>query len=199
MAQFQSGFQKYFLLIGVTGIFGVHYGMSRAHNYTQLQTQEREIAAQFKKFKIYKDGVRLPDIRVAGPRGEVVQLADTGGDYMVLNVWASWCTPCVKELPALKSLDKFLRREGNWRVVAVSIDTAQNLDKMARFTARLGVEDIANYNDYNLELQKIMNVRKLPTTFIISGSGDILYEIQGEAVWHNRETLNFLDLVAKVR
>lgn len=199
MAQFQGSFQKYFLLIGAAGIFGVHYGMSRAHAYHQLQNQEREVAKVFKSFKRFDDGVKIPAIRVAAPNGKAIDLSDTDGKYTVLNVWATWCTPCVKELPALASLNKFLKRKGGWRVIAVSIDSKQNIEKMFKFTKRLQAGHIANYYDYNLELQKVLNVTRLPTTFIISDNGDILYEVQGEARWYDKEILSFLELTKKVR
>lgn len=199
MAQFQSGFQKYLLLIGAVGIFGVHYGMSRAHTYYELQNQEREVARQFRSFKHFENGVKLPRIHVAGPTGSVVDLSNTEEKYTVLNVWATWCAPCVKELPALKSLELFLRRKGGWRVIAVSIDSKQNIKKMFGFTKKLGVSKIANYYDHNLELQKVLNVSRLPTTFIINADGDILYEIQGEARWYDLEILSFLELVKKIK
>lgn len=199
MAQFQSGFQKYFLLIGAVSIFGVHYGMSMAHAYFELQNQEREVARQFKSFKRFENGVKIPSVNVAGPSGNIVDLSNTEENYTVLNVWATWCTPCVKELPALKSLDLFLRRKGEWRVIAVSIDSKDNIDKMFKFTKRLGVGNIANYFDHNLELQKVLNITSLPTTYIINSDGDILYEIKGEARWYDLEILSFLELVKKVR
>ncbi len=199
MAEFQSGFQKYFILIGVAGIFGVHYGMSRAHSYHKLQNQERDVAGLFKSFKRLDGGTKMPEIRVVSPSGTVVDLSNTGGDYVVLNVWATWCAPCVKELPALQSLDLFLNRKGGWKVMAVSIDSEQNLKKMFGFTKRLGVSSLANYNDHNLELQKVMNVTRLPTTFIVGANGSLLYEIQGEARWYDVKILSFLELVKKVR
>lgn len=199
MAQFQSGFQKYFLLIGAVGVFGVHYGMSRAHTYYELQNQEREVARQFKSFRRFDNGVKFPKINVAGPDGRVVDLSDTEEKYTVLNVWATWCAPCVKELPALKSLELFLRRKTGWRVIAVSMDSKENIEKMFQFTKKLGVSSIANYYDYNFELQKVLNVTRLPTTYIINADGDILYEIQGEARWYDLEILSFLELTKKIR
>lgn len=199
MAQFQSGFQKYFLLVGAVGIFGAHYGMSRAHNYFELQNQEREVAKQFKSFRNFDNGLKMPNVQVAGPRGDIIDLSNTDEKFTVLNVWATWCAPCVQELPSLKSLDITLRRKGGWRVIAVSIDSKKNIDKMFKFTKKLGVGSIANYFDHNNELQKVFNVKKLPATYIINADGDILYEIQGDARWYDKEILSFLDLVKLVR
>ncbi len=200
LVMYQTGFQKYLVLIGVVSVFVIHYCAGWIQSYYKLEKQERDVRAYFKSFKIYEDDVYFPSVRVAGPDGGIVDLSWTGWNYTILNVWATWCAPCVSELPSLKALDDYLEQHGNgWQVIAVSIDSRQNIPKVAAFTEKLGVGRIASYHDYNYELQKAFNVSRLPTTFIINRWGRILYEIQGDAPWVDKDIRDFLETVQKVK
>lgn len=168
------------------------------HNTNKLAITEQNMASHFKKFKTYEQDIYLPSTKIAGPNGKIIDLKKNDGKYTVLNIWATWCTPCVKELPSLKKLNKALPYNSGWRIIAVSIDAKNNLKKLTTHTKRYNVEKIANYYDYNLELQKNVNIKNLPMTLIISKSGKILYEIYGEANWQDKEIIAFLNLVEKV-
>ena len=199
MADIPKRYLERFLFWGsFVAIFMVLKFVLWIHNTNKLATAEHRIAPYFKTFNIYEKDVYLPSVKVAGPDGKAVDLTKNNGRYTVLNIWATWCTPCIKELPALKKLNDALRADGKWRVVAVSIDTNNNLEKLSVFTKRYGVAKIANYHDYNLELQKNINIKNLPMTLIIGKSGRILYEIYGDAPWDTPEIAGFLDLVRKV-
>ena len=168
------------------------------NNHHKIQKAEERISHHFKEFRTYKKDFFLPSIKVAAPNGDVIDLKNNHRTYTILNIWATWCTPCIKELPSLKKLNELLSYDSGWRIIAVSIDTKENLEKLATFTTRYKVEDIANYHDYNLELQKNINIKKLPMTFIINKSGKVLYKIHGDALWQDKEIIDFLNLVKKV-
>ncbi len=103
-------------------------------------------------------------------------------------------------MPSLKKLDQKLGYRGSdWQVRAVSIDSADNIDKVAAFVKRYNVRDVAAYHDIQYNLQKEINISKLPTTYLVKPSGEIMYEIQGEAVWHDLQIIEFLELVSKAR
>ncbi len=193
-------FERFFMLAGFIFVTLILLGAFWINNKKKLEVEEVNFAAKFKEFKTYKGGdYYLPSsIKILGPAGDFVSIRKFGGKYTILNIWATWCAPCVKELPSLGRLAQILPYESGWRVMAVSVDTKKNLPKVALFAKRYGVENIANYNDYNMELQKSINVHKLPMTLIINRSGRILYEMHGAALWHDKGVIDFLDLVRKV-
>ncbi len=192
-------FERFFLLAGFISIILFILGAFWIYNENKLSIAEVSFAAKFKDFKIYRDSkYYFPAVKILGPEGDFVSIKKFGSEYIVLNIWATWCAPCVKELPSLHKLSQLLPYDSDWKVIAVSIDNKKNLPKLARFTKHYGVENIANYNDYNLELQKNINVSKLPMTLIINKSGRILYEMHGAAIWHDRAVVEFLDLIRKV-
>lgn len=193
-----SYFQKYFLVGGLACVAVVAWVVSNIYDHSLLKQMEPEIAPHFKTFKIYETPKKLPSIRVAGPSGEIENLKDNGGQFTILNVWATWCAPCVKELASFKKLDNLLTYDKGWRIVAVSIDSLENLPKVAQFTAQYDIVSFAGYNDVNFELQNAISVKKLPMTLILTPSNKVLYEIYGEAFWHEPQVLEFLKRVRDV-
>ncbi len=190
--------ERYFLPAGLIFVFFVSWAVFNIHNYTKLKQFEIEITSKFKILKINEDPVYIPDMEIAGPAGDIIKLSDNNDKYTVMNIWATWCAPCVKELASLRRLSEVLPYDSGWRVIAISIDSEESLPKVAEFTAKYKVEDIANYYDYSGALQKAVNIEKLPMTLLIDNRGRILYEVYGDAFWHDKEIVDFLKLIRKV-
>ena len=179
-------------------VIAMFYTGANIYNRNKLDRLEVEIVSEFKNFKIYEEDKYLPSIKVASPDGNIVDLSKLKGKYTILNVWATWCGPCVKELGSLRLLSESFSYDGKWRVIAVSVDSKKNLDQVMKYTRHYKVENIANYFDYNLDLQNNFSVSKLPMTLVINPSGRILYKIYGDASWHSDNIVEFMGLVTKV-
>jgi len=116
-------------------------------------------------------GTPAPSATFLDPEGEPVSLADFKGKPLLVNLWATWCAPCVAEMPTLDALAK---REGGLQVLAVS----QDLDGRAKvdaFFAERGFEKLEPYLDPELKLMTELGIATLPTT--------ILYNADGKEVW----------------
>lgn len=162
------------------------------NNQERLKKAEGVVSRHFRTFKKYPEARYLPGMEVLGPTGGTVNLRkDFKGRLLVLNVWATWCAPCVRELPELKLMSTARQLPGV-AVAAVSIDLPKNVDKVLGFIKKYGVSDVAGYHDYNGRLQASLPIRDLPVTFIVSPSGQVLYEIGGEARWTHPDVINFL-------
>ncbi len=199
MSDVPKGLITRFFWIGAIGlVFAIYSTASGVHNQNRLESAEAKIISKFKSIKVYKDKVFLPPINVAAPDGSIIDLSESNEKYTILNVWATWCTPCVKELSSLRRLDKTFTFDSDWRIIAVSVDSKNSLPKVAKYTAHYDVEDIANYIDYNSELQNNFNIEKLPMTLIVNPSGRILYKIHGDVLWHDRAITEFMGLITKV-
>lgn len=184
--------------IGVVAVLLVAGVAVMINNQERLKKAETAVYPYFRTLKKYPDGRALPGIEVLGPKGGTVNLRkDFKGRLLVLNVWATWCAPCVRELPELRLMSTAKQLPGV-SVAAVSIDLPKSLDKVMVFLKKYQVADIAGYHDYNGRLQASLPIRNLPVTFIVSPSGDILYEVTGEVRWTHPEIVNFLAFLDQI-
>jgi cytochrome c biogenesis protein CcmG, thiol:disulfide interchange protein DsbE len=134
-------------------------------------------------------GSRAPDYAAYSLDGDTVHLSSYEGDVVLLNVWATWCAPCVYEMPALQRLHEELAHEG-LRVVAVSVDAAaggfgvfgQPGGDVRAFRDRYELTfDILH--DPSGRIQSRYQVSGLPTTFIIDRQGRIQRKVLGARDW----------------
>jgi thiol-disulfide isomerase/thioredoxin len=112
-----------------------------------------------------------PDATFSSPDGEETRLGDLGGPLLV-NLWATWCAPCVKELPTLNVLAG--KQAGVTKVLAISQDMGPQASVEA-FLAKLNADDLEAYHDPKMGLSGALGAEVLPTT--------ILYDAQGKEVW----------------
>jgi thiol-disulfide isomerase/thioredoxin len=108
------------------------------------------------------------------PDGGDISLAAFKGTPVLVNLWASWCIPCVKELPTLDALARSHRADGRLGVVAVSQDSGPHASVVA-FLAKHKIADLAAYQDAEMHLSFGLDAPVLPTS--------VLYDAQGREVW----------------
>ncbi len=117
--------------------------------------------------------------------GNRVRLADFEGRVVLLNFWATWCAPCVREMPSLDRLQAALGDRA-LRVVAVSIDRG-GVTAIRRFATRLGLAHLGLYHDPKGALFRAFGVTGLPASFLIDRNGAILGAYAGPAEWDGPE------------
>ncbi len=136
-------------------------------------------------FTLFDPPVPAPPEVFADLQGARVRLADFSGRVVVLNFWATWCAPCIREMPSLDQLQAALEDRG-LAVVAVSIDRA-GAKVVLPFAERLGLRHMGLYHDAKAALFKAFGVTGLPTTFLIDRRGGIVGVYPGPAEWHAPE------------
>lgn len=133
----------------------------------------------------YQTGKVAPDFTVAdGTR--TVHLASYRGRIVLLNFWATWCPPCVSEMPALLQLQ---HDRPDITVLAVSID--EDPDAYANFLVRRHV-DLITVRDPSQSAAKLYHTEGWPETYIIDRKGVIRRKIVGDPDWSSSEVRNFI-------
>ncbi|PZU92881.1 MAG: thiol:disulfide interchange protein [Chelatococcus sp.] len=126
-----------------------------------------------------------PPLAFLGPDGKPVSLADFAGRTVLVNLWATWCAPCLHEMPALDRLQTQLGGD-DFAVVAVNIDT-RNLDKPKAWLADKKIGALTYYSDPEAgvfqTLRKAYKVEGMPVSLLIDRQGCQLAMIQGPADW----------------
>jgi len=116
-------------------------------------------------------GRPAPDILFQDPAGEPASVADFRGKPLLLNLWATWCAPCVVEMP---SLDALAATNDDIKVLALSQDL-NGQEKVDAFFAGRKFRKLEPYLDPELSFMSAQGINTLPTT--------ILYDAQGREVW----------------
>ena len=137
-----------------------------------------------------------PAPEVALPRlgGGVVHLSDYRGKWVLLNFWATWCPPCVAEMPSMEEFSKKFKSK-NVVVLAVSVDRG-NPDKVKKFVKQYGIT-FEVFHDPDNDSSGKFGVSSLPATFIISPKGDIVSQAQGMREWTDPEIIDYINGLMK--
>ena len=131
-----------------------------------------------------------PPVPILAEDGGLDNLGRFHGKLVLLNFWATWCAPCVDELPAL---DRLQGRLGTDRlaVIAVSIDES-GINLPVSFVRRLGLMDLKVYLDFTGRAQDAFLLYGLPITYLIDPNGAVVGYIVGAAKWDSPEAIDFL-------
>jgi thiol-disulfide isomerase/thioredoxin len=146
--------------------------------------------------KLKEDGPRpLPAITLTDPEGkprDIPSIVQQGaGKGIVLNLWATWCPPCVEEMPALDRLAALLAPEG---ILVIPASSDRNgRAQVEPFYARTGIKHLGIWLDPNSAAMRALGARGLPTTILIDRQGRERGRLEGAAAWDGEA------LVADVR
>lgn len=172
--------------------FGCFFALA-ACNEPKNMADETNIAAQ--KMPNARDKiVEMTDEKPADfvfydAQKKPVSVSDFKGKVVVLNLWATWCAPCIAELPTLNSLSKSLEGK-NIIVIALSVDREEDRPKMLERLKTFG--SLSAYSDPNFAAAKALNPAGMPTTYIFNKKGEIVAKVEGDADWHTPEIKDYV-------
>jgi len=119
-----------------------------------------------------------------------LSLADSAGTLRLINFWATWCTPCVKELPSLAALAE-QHAATSFQVMAISLDRAEST-VVSEFLATLEVQGLQWFIDPSRRSGQAADVFVLPTSVIVDKEGRELGRVVGSADWTSQEASSLL-------
>ena len=122
--------------------------------------------------------------------GQEISLAAFRGKVVMLNFWASWCSPCLRELPSINRLQARLGGD-QFTVVALNVDRGGK-SVAERYTRRLKLDKLALYIDQSNNAAKSMKLKNMPTTIIFDAEGREVGRLVGAAEWDTEEAINLL-------
>ena len=134
-------------------------------------------------------GKAAPATAFQDPDGARTSLADFAGKPVLLNLWATWCAPCVKELPTLDALQV---REGKaLQVLTVSQDM-EGRSKVEAFLAKGKFQTLEAWLDPEMGLMAELGVSTLPTTILYDANGREVWRVAGDKDWSSAEAAKLL-------
>jgi peroxiredoxin len=137
---------------------------------------------------IAKEGDTAPKFAIRTDSGRTITAADFGGKLLILNFWATWCKPCVDEVPALDALQRRFAGQG-LVVLGVSVDTDSTAYRS--FLTRYRVSFLTA-RDAEKKISSDYGTFKFPESYLIDRSGRIVKKVVGEENWTDERVVNYV-------
>jgi thiol-disulfide isomerase/thioredoxin len=207
--------RKRLAMVVAGGVAGVAVGLAAVYGIGRIErnaadaacTQAEDVArrlaplarGEVAAFAVADPSRRLPDLAFRDATGAERRLADWRGRTVLLNLWATWCVPCRKEMPALEALESKLGGPG-FEVVAVNIDTRDG-DKPRAWLKEVGIDRLAYYADPTAKVfqdLKIMGrAAGMPTTLLVDPAGCEIGTVAGPAEWASEDAVKLVTAALK--
>ena len=141
-----------------------------------------------KNIVIYEKPKAIQELKFKDLNLQEVNLTSKKGNIMILNFWATWCTPCMREMP---SLEKLTHKHPEVKVYAINMERPNKL-KTQDFFKYIGVLSLDIYFDPELKLVKQFKMRGLPTSILIDKNGKEFGRVVGEIDFIDKDFIKLL-------
>jgi thiol-disulfide isomerase/thioredoxin len=190
------------VVVGLAGVYGIAT-LTRNAGGNAICQPAVELAKKLAPFargevaaiNVAKSPLKLPNLAFQDPAGKPLTLEHWRGRTVLLNLWATWCVPCRKEMPSLDALEQRLGGPG-FEVVAINIDT-RDADKPKTWLKEVGVQKLAYYADPTArtfqDLKAIGRAFGMPTTLLVDPQGCEIATIAGPAEWASDDAIKLIE------
>lgn len=164
--------------------------MKYFHTICFLMLMGVTACVQREKKKLQSTFQSMPDvekIRLLTLNGDLIPIKQYAGKTLFINFWATWCKPCIQEMPFISEAQTFLQKENIIFLMAS--------DESAEQIAEFKNANKFNFNYVRIENSAEMNIGALPTTFIFNGKGNLVFSETGMRKWNAQANL---DLILKI-
>lgn len=141
--------------------------------------------AQAVELKTHTGDPKPPPLTLRDLSGKTHRLADYRGQVVLVNFWATWCPPCVHEMPSMQRLQENMRGR---KFVILAVNMGESEEDVRAFMKKIGV-NFPVLMDKDGEALRAWKVFAFPTSFVIGPSGDIRYSLFGAIDWDSPEVI----------
>lgn len=133
-------------------------------------------------------GTELPAVTLKDPEGNVLNTADLKGKPVLMNLWATWCVPCRKEMPLLDNLAGQLGNDV--KVLTISQDSEEDTPKVVDFFKQGGFRNLEQWLDPKSDLGvQFAQAGLLPTTILFDAEGKEIFRVAGDYEWDSEDAI----------
>ena len=146
------------------------------------------ISNDIEKIQIIKEPYYIDTLELMNYKENYILLNNKPASYFIINFWASWCAPCIKEMKSLNSLQK---KVPSMRVITISQD--KSLDLAKNFFKKNKYKVLEKYFDKDKKVLTKFSLRGLPTTFIVNKDYEVFAKVEGIIEWDSKLFINWLN------
>jgi len=147
-------------------------------------------AGDMQKLLVHAEPKKMASVGFSDENDEKATLDAYIGKVVLLNFWATWCPPCLAEMPSIDALQADL---GGDDFVVVTIASGRNpLPAIKAFFEKAGIENLPILRDPRQKFSRANGVFGLPTTLILNKQGEEIARMQGDADWHSEEAITLI-------
>ena len=161
----------------------IFYLLSTAISYSTEQPN-------FKNLIVYSEAKKLKNIEFKNNFNEIIRLNDYRGKLVILNFWATWCSPCKKEMPYLDTLQSINKLE-NLKIFPINVGK-EKIEKAEKFFLELKIKNLDIYFDDAAKLANLFSLRGIPTSIIINKEGEEFARIMGAIDFTDKKFVEWL-------
>lgn len=147
---------------------------------------------RFQNVKVLNGTQNVGAIDLETATNDRLKLSSLRGKWIIMNIWATWCAPCIEEMPTLDRL-KMMRASPDFDVLAVSVDLNKSGPRISYFLKRWNIKYIKALYDDTRVANKTLETGVLPVTYVINPQGRAVAVLSGPAHWASEEALAFVD------
>ncbi len=168
----------------VIGLVGFLYWVTSAMGKSETGALDSYARGEMSAFVTLTDVPAQPALAFAAPDGSEVHLSDYRGKVILLNLWATWCAPCVEEMPALNRLQQQFGGE-DFDVVTISFD--RSFEPIGEFFDREGIDALPILRDASFSSLNLVGALGLPLSILYDGHGREIGRVPAPADWDSDE------------
>ena len=143
-----------------------------------------------KNLVIHKDPIKLEKIKFKNVDNEIINLSVFKNSLIIINFWATWCAPCIEEMPSLNRLQVNPKFE-NLHVIPINVGK-DNIEKSNNFYKKLKINNLKLYFDNDTDLPNKFLLRGLPTTVFVNKKGEEFARVIGFVDFDDKEIIKWL-------
>jgi len=159
----------------------------------ETQGMARFATGAMHRLAVLDDPPPLPMRAIQDAQGRITNLHAFMGQVLVVNLWATWCAPCMEEMPTLGALQR--RFSGRIRVIPVNVDDTAHLEAAKRELAQLTRGSLPLYNDNSRGILFDVNTPGMPVTIIYDRRGHEVARLAGGADWSSDAATRLIEAV----
>ena len=169
-------------------------------SFKSYNNKDNDLISEFLKneledFELSKEKKNISNLTFKDHKEKEISFSDFKGKILLVNFWATWCAPCIKEMPSLDRLETKIN--GDFDVIAISVDR-DGVEKVTDFFDENKISNLEKFFDIKNSLAKEMNLYGVPTSFFVNKEGNLIGYYQGDMEWDNDTVINFINYLIKI-